>query len=897
MASSVTPPLKDLTELESSRPAVSLRRTVLSRALLLAGGSSLVVTLGFVLLGMFPLLERIAENEFRLASERVEARLRQTFEPEERLLEISLGWVGSAGPDIDQPDDFNHFFKPLLKGSPYITSIVAGTSSGQGWMLLQRDDGSWRNRLSDVVRWGRQHRFIDTDARGVEQSRWETLDYDARSRPWFVGAVSKAAPGSVHWTPPYVFFTTGDPGITVSRKVMLRDGRDFVLGFDLKLRDLSSATLNARVGEKGLALIMTDDERTLGLPRRPVGVSEDDWLKRVLQPVDKLGVDAVSAALNVWRDAGRRPFGVQHFSVEGRAWLASARTYPLGEQTFWVLTFAPAADFAPEWFRIGLGLGGGLLALLLIAAGVAHVQARIIAAPLETLVESSRRIGELDFSTNVQVTSPIAEIAQLSRAQEHMRKMLQRNQHALRDHAERLNAQVRELRDAEDRINTLAFYDPLTGLPNRRLLSDRLQRALTHCMRSNQMGALLFLDLDNFKTLNDTLGHDLGDKLLKEVAVRLSSSVRQDDTAARLGGDEFVVVLEDLGYNQDEASERVAEIGNKILGVLSSDIVFDTYPVRTSASIGATLFSGPSVSVDELFKQADLAMYQAKADGRNRLRFFGPEMLVQLSQRAAMENDLRRALVRDQFELYFQPQVSSAGGVQGVEALLRWQHPQRGLVSPFEFISVAEDAGLIVEIGRWVLVTACRRLAAWSAEPRFSSLCISVNVSAKQFRHAEFCDEVKDVLSRTGARPELLRLELTESLLLDDVEVVIARMQDLRSLGVSFSLDDFGTGYSSLSYLKRLPLTELKIDKSFVRDVLIDPNDAAIAETIVALGHTMGLSVIAEGVETEAQRSFLAHAGCDAYQGYLFGRPMPHEQLQLLLRSGFVPQLSASADD
>lgn len=865
-------------------PGVSLRKTILLRVLLLVGGSSLVVTLGFIALGLLPVLERVAASEFQLATERVEARLRQTFEPYERLLEISAGWFGGRAPDVDDPAQFNRYFMPLLSASPHVTSVVAGTSSGQGWMLLQQADGGWRNRLTDIPGRGALQHFIDIAGDGRATSRWERVDYDPRSRPWFVGAASRASPGSVHWTRPYTFFTTGDPGITVSLRNTLSDGRDFVIGFDLMLRDLSLTTIGARVGERGMALIITDDGLVLGLPNRPEGLSAAAWFKRVLQPAGALGVDVVSAAVAEWSHADGESFRVRRFVSGDERWLLSAQPYALGAQSLWVLAFAPASDFAPRWWTLALALGGGLVLVLSTAAIVAHAQARNIAEPLETLAESSKRIGALDFNPVVPVSSPIAEIAQLAQAQESMREMLQRNQMALRDHAERLNAQVRELKDAEDRINTLAFFDPLTGLPNRRLLGDRLQRALTHSTRSGQRGALLFLDLDNFKTLNDTLGHDLGDLLLKEVARRLLAAVREGDTVARLGGDEFVVIVEGLSAQEDAATLQTKAIGAKILESLNQPYGLGGNQAVSAASIGATLFAGHDTGIDELFKQADLAMYHAKSDGRNRMSFFGLSMQTRLSERAALEADLRDALALGQLSLHFQPQVSAAGRWLGVEALLRWQHPQRGMVSPLSFIGVAEESGLILEIGHWVLCSACNHLAAWANVPALAPLAVSVNVSARQFHHPEFCDEVMTALSQAGARPELLRLELTESLLLEDAETVIARMRALRERGVRFSLDDFGTGYSSLSYLKRLPLTELKIDKSFVRDVLIDPNDAAIAQTVIALGHTMGLSVIAEGVETEAQRDFLAQAGCDAYQGYLFGRPMPAADIEAAAR-------------
>ena len=435
-------------------------------------------------------------------------------------------------------------------------------------------------------------------------------------------------------------------------------------------------------------------------------------------------------------------------------------------------------------------------------------------------------------------------------------------------------------RASEDQINTLAFYDPLTNLPNRRLLLDRLKQALASTARNRRYGALLFIDLDNFKTLNDTLGHDIGDLLLLQVAQRLTTCVRVGDTVARLGGDEFVVMLEDLSGHVEESAAQTKTVGEKILATLNQPYQLDSYSHHSTPSIGVTLFSDQQETIDELLKRADLAMYQAKAAGRNTLRFFDPEMQAVVTARAALEADLREAVLKGQFLLHYQAQVVGDGRVTGVEVLLRWRHPQRGMVSPAEFIPLAEDTGLILPLGHWVLQTACGQLAAWARRPEMAHLSIAVNVSARQFHHQDFVEQVLAVLAQTGANPHRLKLELTESLLVDDVEGVIAKMTALKMKGVGFSMDDFGTGYSSLSYLKRLPLDQLKIDQGFVRDILTDPNDAAIAKMVVVLAESLGLSVIAEGVEIEAQRDFLARHGCHAYQGYLFSRPLPLAQFE-----------------
>lgn len=441
---------------------------------------------------------------------------------------------------------------------------------------------------------------------------------------------------------------------------------------------------------------------------------------------------------------------------------------------------------------------------------------------------------------------------------------------------------ISEKKKAEEKIEALAFFDQLTGLPNRTLLLDRLKQAKTASSRSGRYSALLFVDLDNFKTLNDTQGHDIGDALIKLVAERLKTCIREVDTVARLGGDDFVIILSSLSTSEAEAAMAAESLAEKILSSLNQPYQLNHASHRCSASIGVTLFQGTQIPVEELMKQADLSMYKAKAAGRNTCHFFDPAMEVAVRERAALEKDLRTALDDQQFLLHYQAQVTSEQRIIGAEVLVRWQHPQRGMVSPADFIPLAEETGLILPLGHWVLETACIQLARWAWQSEFAALTIAVNVSARQFRQPDFVDEVLSVLKTTGANPARLKLELTESLLAHDVEEIVEKMFALKAQGIGFSLDDFGTGYSSLSYLKRLPLDQLKIDQSFVRDILIDPNDAAIARTIVALADSLGLGVIAEGVETAAQRDFLEAAGCHAYQGYFFGRPLGVNDFQQL---------------
>jgi len=456
-----------------------------------------------------------------------------------------------------------------------------------------------------------------------------------------------------------------------------------------------------------------------------------------------------------------------------------------------------------------------------------------------------------------------------------------------------LQSVVRDITDrrrAEEQIRYLAYFDALTKLPNRRLLLDRLAQALLSCRRTRQFGVLMILDLDNFKGLNDTRGHDVGDHLLVEVAQRIVACVRQEDTVARLGGDEYVVLAEGLGEDEAMAAGQAEQIASKIGRMLSlpSRIPGSGEAHHSTASVGLTLFNSDAISIEVLLKQADVALYQAKAAGRNAVRFFNPQMQSAIEARAAMEAALRSGLSEGHFTLYYQPQFDAGGCLTGAEALLRWMPPGRSMVSPAEFIPIAEDNGLIIPIGLWVLQTACEQLRAWSGHEHTRGLMISVNVSPRQFRQADFAEQVRTCLERSGADPGRLKIELTESVVLDNVGEVIERMQRMRTMGVSFSLDDFGTGFSSLSYLKRLPLDQVKIDQSFVRDVVSDPNDGAIVRAIVAMSRSLGIEVMAEGVETAEQLAFLKACGCEHYQGYLFGRPLPIGQWDQFLRLPLV---------
>jgi diguanylate cyclase (GGDEF)-like protein/PAS domain S-box-containing protein len=433
---------------------------------------------------------------------------------------------------------------------------------------------------------------------------------------------------------------------------------------------------------------------------------------------------------------------------------------------------------------------------------------------------------------------------------------------------------VSEAKADEEKIRNLAFYDTLTGLPNRRLLWERLRQALISSIRSGSKHALLFVDLDGFKSLNDTLGHHIGDLMLQETARRIAGCVREVDTVARLGGDEFVVILEDLSQIAEIAAAQARTVGGKILAAIDQPFLLEGRECHTTSSMGITVFGNQNESTNEVLQQADIAMYQAKAAGRNAMFFFAPALQASVNARVALERDLRQAIRDNQFSLYYQPQLDR-GLLTGAEALIRWNHPTRGIVTPQDFVPLAEETGLIFPMGSWVLETACTQIAAWAGRKEGAHLSIAVNISAREFRQPKFVDHVLAALERTGANPNNLKIELSESMFGENVEDVIARMTKLKAYGVRFSLEDFGTGYSSMTYLKRLPLDQIKIDRTFVNDILKDPISGAVAQAIISFGKAMGLSVIAEGVETEAQRAFLATLGCHSFQGYLFSHPLP----------------------
>lgn len=557
-----------------------------------------------------------------------------------------------------------------------------------------------------------------------------------------------------------------------------------------------------------------------------------------------------------------------------RARYSEAYGYRIGDLRGVVSIRIPTAKFEERLLRLW---GGQLLksligyAAIFLALGL--ILDRLVIRRLSRLQDGARHIANGEYNARVP-----QDLAQEKRPDCH---------DEIANLASAFNRMAEKVQSREAENFNLAYFDPLTNLPNRRLLMDRINQALISSNRGQSYCALLILDLDNFKTLNDTQGHDIGDQLLIAVAQRLTENVRQEDTVSRPGGDEFVLILDHLNQDEHIAATQAEMIAEKIRLAINQPFVLKGMQQthQTTASIGMTLFKGLENSVDVLLKQADVALYQAKDGGRNSLRFFNPAMQAAIDTRTDMENALRRALSRNELQLHFQPQVDENGRIVGAEALLRWLRPGVGMVAPARFIPLAEDTGLILPIGAWVLQTACTQLQAWADRSETRHLQLAINVSARQFHQDDFVDQIAECLNMSAIDPTRLKLELTESIVLDKIDEVIERMQQIKALGVSFSMDDFGTGYSSLSYLKRLPLDQVKIDQSFVRDLSVDLNDAAIVRAILAMSRSLGLNVIAEGVETRGQHEFLLLNGCLAFQGYLFGKPMPIEELNRRLNA------------
>jgi diguanylate cyclase (GGDEF)-like protein/PAS domain S-box-containing protein len=975
---------------------VTLRRSLYWRFCALVVGAIVLFSAGYAIFGLRPMVPLIASSQFGIATSRVEASIDRTIQPIDQLMRAARGWAMAPGFDVERVDDFNALFRPVIEAIDPVTSIVAGTSDGQGWLLLAYPDGSWRNRMTDRSRWGNIQHFIDRSASGQTTERREPVDYDPRDRPWYQHAMATPANGKVHWTAPYVFFTTGAPGVTASTRVDLPDGRSMAIGFDILLSDLSHETSGIKVGASGYSLILTDDGRILGLPRRAAGWSEEAFQASILKSYEDLNIAAVTASVRQWHSEARPQERVLRFVVDDTAWLASFQRHALGDQTLWVASMAPQSEFIPAWGPM-LGALAALTAIVVaLALLIAHALARNLSRPLEALVVSSKRIAVLDFTPPPPLHSGLREMQQLVSAQDTVRTMLGKYRATVEAQEKTLKEQVAalqttkarlqlvasvfthaqegiyitdpdgrivEVNDAFTRITRfpreeaigqtprilrsgrhgeefyammwqnlitkghwygeiwnkrkddevfpgmlsitavrdslgraqhyvalftditvlkehqrqlehIAHYDALTGLPNRVLLGDRLLQAIAQTRRHEKLMALVYFDLDGFKPVNDTYGHDLGDELLVAVAQCMKKVLRQGDTLARLGGDEFVIVLTDL----DDVAE-CREILFRLLRVCATPHAVRNHVLSISASMGVTLFPLDGSDPDTLLRHADQAMYQAKQAGKNRFHLFDPEQdRLARTHRESLQH-ISQALANNEFVLYYQPKVNMrTGAVIGAEALIRWQHPQRGLLPPGEFLPVIEDSDTIVDIGDWVLDTALTQIEAWHAQGL--DIAVSVNISARQLQRDDFVSRLMEKLAaHSEVSADRLELEVLETAALEDIARVSQVMEVCRNLGVSFSLDDFGTGYSSLTYLKRLPANELKIDQSFVRDMLQDPEDMAIVEGIIGLAAAFRRTVIAEGVETAEHGQLLLRLGCDLGQGYGIARPMPAQAM------------------
>ncbi len=982
--------------------SVPLRRHLRLRVGLLVLGSVVVASLGLFVFALQPMVSRVAASQFERAVAEVEAKLNTVFLPTEKLLRMAQGWIGEHAPAIEQPDEFNHLFKPMLRALPYATSVVAGTSTGQGWMLLQLPDDTWRNRLTDLPRWGKNHLFQEQkDGLAPRQYRQE-VDYDPRLRAWYKGALQQTS--SVHWTAPYTFFTTGDPGITAATHFRLGDGRDFVLGIDLMLRDLSLATMQARISQHGLAMVLTDDLKVLALPPPPAGLSIRSWQNKILHPVDSLGQSAINDAMRAWQASNQASH--VSFSSGGESWFANFSNFQLGDTHFWVLTLAPESDFAPQWRSITLALAGTLTIMLLLAAFTTERQARRIARPLEQLVNASQRIGQLDFATLPSDDSGIHEISQLAKAQQRMCDLLAEHQQKIADQQNALLEQISALNLAKSRLREseaytkvlfsdsriplvvldpatckfidcnpaaasiyglnskdsvvglsvcdvspekqadgqrsaaliqtrieeacrdqscvfewlhrrpdgqlwdgevhlmafrhegrqllqfslqdvtarkhaaaqlqhMALYDVLTQLPNRAYFLDKLEESLKLESTRQQGLAVLFLDLDRFKEVNDTQGHAVGDQVLREVALRFRSVLRNHELLARLGGDEFAVLTSEIEH------ERASTVASRLNGALATPLEIGQHSFVLGVSIGISTYPGDGNTPDALLQAADIAMYRAKTEGGG-FAFYDPHMSAGLIERIALARDLKLALQSEDdtsLSLCYQPQFDLASGkLIGAEALLRWQHPQQGAISPAVFIPIAEERSMMTLISTWVLREASKQLLAWRADGLHFPGRIAINIAAQQMEDASFPTRIAEQITATGLEARCFELELTESGMMRNIEHGIAVITALNQLGFAQAIDDFGTGYSSLAYLKRLPAEKLKIDQSFVRDMIEDSNDHAIVATIIGMGRNLGMKTIAEGVETQAQADALRALGCDEAQGYFYGRPIHGEE-------------------
>ncbi len=827
-----------------------------------------------------PVMLASARHAFASTGERVIGEVRSLLSPVALQLKIAAQAFQAETVDPVDAETFRRLFQPVLAVMQQVTSAVAGDARGRGVMLLQMSGDRWLLRQTDRGAWGDEHRFrVWRHGRPV-QDRRRRFDYDPRQRPWYRLGL-EAPPGEVHWTHPYRFFTTGDAGITAFMRLSGRFD-ETVVGLDVKLSDLSRLVAAIRPSRRGAVMLLDDRGRVVGLPAALPNGPEMD-ADQVLQPLEKLP-DARWAR----HFQNRLCDGYPRFAAAGSpwSWLAACNVFDLGGRRFTLLNLAPAADFFPPARSILVNALILVLGMLLMVVVGSWWVARKVSRPMEALQRAAERLLRLDWERPVQLRSRIREVHRVGRVLERFRRLLLGYRKRIEAREVQLYQRIQELENAERHIERLAFYDALTGLPNRALCMDRLEQAIALAAREQFGVAVFFIDLDHFKNINDSLGHQAGDHLLEEIARRLQRTLRREDTVARLGGDEFVVILSDVS---EESVNRVAE---KVLTAVRQPCQVLGHRLHVSCSIGVAFYPTDGDTAELLLRNADGAMYRAKKEGRDRVRYYTADINRRAVARLALEEALHQALERGEFLLHYQPRIDAESGhILGVEALVRWQHPQRGLVPPGEFIPLAEQTGLIQPLGQWVLEEACRQAMTWQSAG-FEPLAVAVNISQRQFMDRSLASHVQRLLDRTGLWPALLELEITETMIATRVDEGVAMLEELAALGVRLAIDDFGTGYSSLSQLKRFPVHVLKIDKSFVEGVPDEPGDLAIVRAILSLARVLGLDVVAEGVETEEQFHFLRLEGCREMQGYYLAKPMPAAELEKRLREGgtWVPQ-------
>jgi len=846
------------------------RRILRQRFIWVVSGLLLGFSLLFTALVLLPVIEQrvnaLFESYARVAQSGIAAR----FDQVTPLLAVVSDLFENQPPSVEEPERFLAPARSALATLPIATSIVVGNDRGQGWMVLwQEDRQQWWVRLTDRVRWGDEHRFIVYDTQWRPQVRWrQRLPYDPRERPWYRLATGET--GRTRWTAPYIFYTTREPGITASRGWRDEAGQLWAVGFDLRLKEIGAAVQGLR-GVADMVIAITDAEGHL-LSEAADGVNALPLPTDDVSRLPKIGIagHALLRQAASLRDAPDRlstPWAVLWH--EGRRWLWTVQPLALGEQRLALWLAAPWAEFLPPAQRwIGL-LGIGVMLILSMGWMVAAYWSRQLAEPIEYLADAVDRMAHLAFDKAIRTQWRTAELHRLARAANHLRRRLVVYTGRLRQREAELAREVSALRAAEQRLLYVGLHDALTDLPNRRLLLEHLQHALARVSRNGACVALLFVDLDQFKEVNDTQGHESGDEVLREVARRLRATVRSGDVVARLGGDEFVVLIEEIH------SDLIAVRADELLRVLREPIEIGGHRWLLDASIGIACGPRDGTDPSTLLRHADEAMYQAKRAGRARWMFYEAGFSFASRDIRSLREALHSALSGNgQLELWWQPQVLlHTGQAVAAEALLRWRHPLRGLIPPDQFVPLAEDANLMPALGDYVIDLALQAGAridraglGWER--------LAVNVSVRQLEVPDFAGKLLQRLRDAQWPAQRLELEVTESALLES-ELAREQLRRLSAAGVRLALDDFGTGYSSLSYLRQLPFDTIKIDASFVREIGRGLQGDVLIQSLIGMAQGLGMELVAEGVETDGQRSFLDRHRVEYGQGYLWFRPQP----------------------